>query len=321
MPQINEPLMGRLHYHTGYALLQTSLKRTLINHLSKSESAFDIAWITGGELFGAEAIKALRNIVPGVVLYHNDDAFGRRDGNRWRSMLKAIPEYDLIALVRAINVAEAKALGGKHPVRVWMSYDEVAHAPVSSEEAVSANTQSGVVFIGTWMQERGPFMARLLQRGVPLSIYGHRWERAPEWPRLRQAFKGQAIVGRDYASAVAEAKICLGLLSKGNRDLHTRRSVEIPYSGGLLCAERTSEHLQMYRENEEAVFWRDADECADVCLRLLKSEAEIERIRVNGMRRVRQMRVGNEDICAEILDALYSGQSKVDHYFHTGCDE
>ena len=40
--------------------------------------------------------------------------------------------------------------------------------------------------------------------------------------------------------------LCLGLLSKGNRDLQTTRSLENPYAGGPLCAQRTSERLALY---------------------------------------------------------------------------
>lgn len=52
----------------------------------------------------------------------------------------------------------------------------------------------------------------------------------------------------------------------------------IPFAGGVLCAERTSEHLALYREDEETVFWNDARECAKRCHELLteiRGRAEI----------------------------------------------
>ena len=96
----------------------------------------------------------------------------------------------------------------------------------------------------------------------------------------------------------------MGLLSHGNRDLHTTRSVEIPYAGGLLCAERTSEHLEMYREDLEAVFWKDVDECVEKCRRLLADGVLRERIRKAGMQRVRELGVGNEDVCNQVLTKI-----------------
>lgn len=94
------------------------------------------------------------------------------------------------------------------------------------------------------------------------------------------------------------------MLSQGNRDLHTRRSVETTYAGGLLCARRTAIHLDMYTENQEAVFWDDADECIDVCKRLLADNEQRENIRKAGYNKVRALKVGNEDICTAILKQL-----------------
>lgn len=239
-----------------------------------------------------------------MVLYVNDDPLSRRDGNRWRSLLAAAKHYDLIAVVREQNVAELQALGVPKVLRVWMSYDELAHRPPALTPAERAEWSSEVSFIGTWMPERGPFLVELLRQGVPLSIWGDRWPKAPEWPVLRQAYRGPPLSPTDYTKAVAVSKISLGLLSKGNRDLHTRRSAEIPYIGGLLCAERTSEHAAMYRDGSEAVFWSTAAECAATCHALLADAERRERIRLAGMTRVRQLGMGNEDVCRRILAAV-----------------
>src|SRR5205814_1486 len=117
--------------------------------------------------------------------------------------------------------------------------------------------QSEVLFVGTWMPERGPFLADLVKLGVPLAIYGTRWEKAREWKSLKSFWRGGWIEGDDYARAIQCSRLCLGLLSKGNRDLHTTRSLEIPALGGVLCAERTDEHLALFREGLEAVYWSD----------------------------------------------------------------
>jgi spore maturation protein CgeB len=136
---------------------------------------------------------------------------------------------------------------------------------------------------------------------VPLSIWGGRWGRSPLWQSLQPACRGGILAGRDYVAAIQGAKLCLGLLSKGNRDLHTTRSLEIPFAAGLLCAERTSDHQVLYQEGKEAVFWRDATECARVCHYLLENEPLREGIRLAGQERVKALRVGNEDICQRIL--------------------
>jgi spore maturation protein CgeB len=112
------------------------------------------------------------------------------------------------------------------------------------------------------------------------------------------------VVGDDYAHAIQAADFNLGLLSKGNRDEHTTRSLEVPMLGALLCAERTPEHMAMYREGEEALFWKDAAECAAVIRRYLDRPAERTEIAAAGARRVRANGHGNERIVARALRAL-----------------
>jgi spore maturation protein CgeB len=165
---------------------------------------------------------------------------------------------------------------------------------------------SDVAFIGTYLPERGPFLAELLRRGVPISIWGDRWNRAPEWNVLKVHWRGPGLDEAGYAAAVQSSKLCLGLLSKEVGDTCTTRSIEIPALGGLLCAERTSEHLALYRENEEAVFWADAEECSTICLELLADAPLREAIARSGRQRALRNGRFNETAIAEILTSATS---------------
>jgi spore maturation protein CgeB len=237
----------------------------------------------------------------------NDDPTGGRDGRRFDSLKSALPCYDLCVVVREQNVEEFRALGARRVMRVWMSYDEVAHLPVEITAAERQQYGSEVCFVGTWMPERGPFMARLLELGVPLSIWGDRWQKAPEWNKIKSVWRGPGVFNENYPKIVSASKVMLGLLSKGNRDLHTQRSLEIPSIGGLFCAERTAEHEQLFEDGKEAVFWNNAEECAQVCFKLLTDSVCRDRIRRAGQQRVLSLRLGNEDICRKILAEIGIG--------------
>ena len=151
-----------------------------------------------------------------------------------------------------------------------------------------------------------PFLLELVRLGVPLTLRGANWHKAPEWHSLRSYWKGGAIEGDDYAKAIQCARINLGLLSKGNRDLHTQRSLEIPALGGLLCAERTIEHLAMYREGVEAVYWSDPVECATECQRLLADEPRRTTIASAGHDRFRIDGSRNEIVLDRLVRCLLS---------------
>ena len=267
----NSRWVDRWLWHTGGAGIGMLIDRPIRRDVLAVRP--HLIWIDQGAFLGRTLLHSLRRSAVPIVNYTIDDPFGRRDHRRFRRYLAALPEVDVLAVVRAPNVAEAAAYGARNVVRIWASADDVAHCPRLLTGGARAQYASEVAFIGTWMPERGPFLAQLLERGVPLAIWGDRWHKAPEWPQLRRCWRGPGLFDDDaYAAAIQSARVCLGLLSHGNRDLHTTRSMEIPALGGLLCAERTEEHLALYEEGREAVFWSDAEECAALCHDLLSDE-------------------------------------------------
>ncbi|MBU2788022.1 glycosyltransferase [Acidithiobacillus sp. YTS05] len=297
--------VGPWLYRGGGIGSNLMLGRRLVETVSLSRP--DLVWIDQGEWFGPRIVDGIHKrcgpSVP-VVNYTVDDPFGGRDARRFSGFLSAVPEYDLLAVMRAENVAEARARGAREVMRVWFSADEIAHRPRELSAEQYRRFASEVVFVGTWMPERGPFMAELVRHGVPMSIWGDRWQKAPEWPQLAPYWRGSGLYSNDdYAAAILAGKISLGLLSKGNRDLHTTRSLEITALGGLFCAERTSEHLELYEDGREAVFWSNAAECAEQCMALLADEPRRKIIAAAGHARALRNGHYNERVLAQVIDA------------------
>lgn len=304
--QLDNYLLNKIHYHTGYRYIQNWIKNWIATILLEIETV-DLIWVNCGAMIGVKSIQLLKQKGCPVILYNNDDPTGGRDGRRFDTLLKSIPYYDLCVVMRNDNMQEYKLLGADNVMRVFMSYDEIQHKPNDTSN-VPLKFRSEVAFIGTWMpkENRDKFLMALISAGIPISIWGNSWQKSPYYSKLKPFIKGGSIYGRDYVSAIQGAKICIGLLSKGNRDLHTTRSLEIPYIGSILCAEKTTEHTQMYLDGEEAIFWSNADECAKKCKELLNNLIKLEKIRKAGALRVRLNKVGNEDVCAQILDRISS---------------
>ena len=301
-PLVSRPAwLARWTWRTGALGLDGVLRRSVLARIPTGE--WEIALVDGGELVGPALVEGLRRRCATVVNYNLDDPFGTRDGRRWRLYLQSVPVYDALVVVREINVTEAQARGARRVLRVFRSADEEAHAPPALEAADRARWGQDVLFIGTWMPERGALAAELIRRRVPLSIYGDGWQKAREWAFIRASWRGPAIYGADYTRAIRGAKACLGLLSRGNRDLHTQRTMEIPFAGGVLCAERTSEHRALYREGTEAVFWADAHECAEMCRELVADAGRRAALAVRGRERCLENGHLNERVMARVLCA------------------
>jgi len=296
---------GALHYRTGYVFLRRRVIAWLCLTLA-GRATYDVAWVDCGELPNAEAIKRLKQFSHKVVLFNHDDPTGPRDYRRFTTLRQAVSQYDLCVVVRPINVAEFKALGARCVMHTWRRYDEVEHREPAGVQPVPLGFQSDVAFIGYRIKREGrdQFILQLANMGLTPAIWGDNWQTSKHWPELKRYWRGHSLSGRDYVDAIRGAKVCLGLLSKGNRDEHTTRTLEIPYAGGLLCAERTPEHLSLFVEGKEAVFWNTAQECAALCRRLIDHPDEREAIRRAGQRKVIDAHLGNEDLCRAVLDQL-----------------
>ena len=294
-------------FKTGALGLERLVSRRILAAIG--DRRFDLALVDGGEMVGPALVQALKAHATSTVLFNLDHPFSPRDGRRWRLLLKALPAYDLFATPREASAAAARRAGARRVLQMDFAADEMAHRPITLTADDHARYASDVVFVGVWMPERGPFMARLVERGVPLRIYGPRWEKAADYSLLRPHIAGGWVGDDAYARAVQGAKIAIGMLSKGNEDLHTTRSMEIPAMGVLLCAERTSDHERMYRDGVEAVFWTDADECADQCLALLADPDRIKAIAAAGRRRVIANKAFNQPLMARVIDEAMAAVS------------
>lgn len=274
--------------------------RVLLGH-----KRFDLVYVDNGELTPPAMVKFFRRHSEKVINYNIDDPTGYRDRNKFKAYRMALSSYDVVAVVRNENLPECIALGARRAIRVWRSADEINHRPRVITPEILQRYQSEVLFLGTWMPGRGRFLLDLVEAGVPLTICGSSWSKAPEWPQLQRYWRSDELTGDDYAYALQCAKICLGLLSKGNRDQHTTRSLEIPALGSLLCAERTPEHQAMYDEGTEAVFWSSSKECAEKCLSLLSDEPRRRSIAEAGRARFGRNRHWNEDILEGIIGECF----------------
>jgi len=292
--------LSRWIRRTGALFLERFVAHLVKNHEAWTQE-FDLVHIDEVALVSSSLVQQLRERFGPVSCYVIDDPFGDRDGVKWRLFLDAVPEYDLITVVRQPNVKEAYDYGARDVLRVFRSADEVIHAPQDLTSAVREKWNSKVVFVGTWFPERGPFLASLINRDVPITLYGPNWEKAEEWPIIKPYWKRGTLHGADYTKALQCADICLGFLSKGNRDLHTQRSMEIPYIGSLLCAERTVEHAELYEDGEEAIFWSDADECADRCFEMIENDERREAIARRGRKKCIENGYLNESVMGQIV--------------------
>lgn len=294
-----------LDYRTGYLFIQRRLLRALKTAEGIRLLSPDLVWVDSGELYGSRVLRWIStHFSSPIILYNVDDPVGLRDACRFQTLKAALSHYSLCVFVRQETALEALALGAQRVIAVHRSYDESAHTPDPFTPQQSLHPV--VSFVGTLIpgEHRDQFLTALMQAGLPLRLIGNSWKRSNLWSVLQVAYQGPARTGLAYLQALGDAAVTLGFLSHKNRDLVTQRSFEIPACGGLLCAERTSEHQLLFEDSWEAAFWNSAEECILQCNKLLRNSELRNSVCMNGMLRVREIGVGNEDICRQILASL-----------------
>jgi hypothetical protein len=234
-----------------------------------------------------------------LVQYHPDDIANAE--HITPGFLEAVPHCDLSITNRVANVDELAALGARSVLRIPFAFDRRIHVPVPAAEQ-----RWDICFVGTRRPERSTWLEQLLARtSLRVRVAGHGWWR----DRLPGAETSGEVHGLDMSAVFGASALTLGFVNHQNRDQHTARTFEVPAAGGVLFAERTPEHVERFREGEEALFFDGPDELIEVATSALRDRERIEAIRVAGTAAVWRLGATYEDRARTILDAITTPSS------------
>jgi hypothetical protein len=233
----------------------------------------NIVWVDKGLYLWPMTLRAVKQCSNALLVHlEPDDPFRNPLGRRL--FFKAIPEYDVHVVARDVNIPEFRRAGARHVVRYHWGFDPAVHRPMSVTEAIRRERGGQVGFIGDWELERAKLINALARHSIGIRVWGPRWEYKMTDPHPNVKIEAACLVGDDYAAAINSFDINLGFLRKLNRDMSTTRSVEIPACGGFLLAERTSEHLSLFKEGVEAEFFSSEKELIEKTNYYLENASE-----------------------------------------------
>jgi spore maturation protein CgeB len=260
-----------------------ALNRRLLE--AASDCRPDVVIVAKGAYVFPTTLRNLRVLGARLVNYATDDPFNNRSADGW--LRSSIREYDLYACTKRVIESDVRTAGCKRTAFVRFAYDPELHFPDHPRTSDEVNEfASDVVFVGGADADRLPYMDALLSiPGLKLALYGGFWDRQPR--RYRRLARG-IVTGRRYRLALTSAKIALGLYREANRDQHSMRTFEIPACGAFLCAPRSAEHEELFREGTDAAFFGSPDELKSQVTRYLDDDDARTRIAAAGFRAVTQ---------------------------------
>lgn len=246
----------------------------------------DLLWVEKGLMIKPRTLKESRAIDPNMKLafYSEDDMSAKH--NQSFFFRHCLPLYNIVFTTKSYNCNsdELPALGARRVVFVDKAYDKHTHRPVPVNEADKWKFGADVGFIGTFDQDRAEKMLYLAENGIPIRIWGNGWKKwVNRHPNLQ--IENRPIYGDEYVKALCATKINLGFLRKINRDLQTDRTMEIPACEAFMLAERTGEHLRLFKEGKEAEFFDSKEELLKKVKYYLEHEEERKAIAKAGRER------------------------------------
>ena len=265
---------------------------------------YDIVWIDKGIIVFPETLKEIKKQSPQtkIVSYSPDNMALRH--NQSQQYVECIPLYDYIITNKSCIIEDMKRLGAKHVTFVNNSFSEDFHKPYELSEEQRNELGGDVGFIGAWEEERCKSILYLVDHGVKVKVFGDaKWNKYANYsPNL--TIMGRLLKNEDYCKSLHVFRISLCFLRKMNYDTQTTRSVEIPACAGFMMAERTDEHLSLFEENKEAVYFSTNEELLEKCLFYLKHEEERRKVAEAG--RVKAISAGysNESMVSKIICSI-----------------
>jgi len=259
------------------------LNEQLIRWIEKKK--FDAILIFKGmELFPA-TIKALRHHASLLANFNADHPFEfYSPGSGNKNVLNSIPLYDVHFSYARNIVEQLKQRFGKEAYRIPFGYNSYVQCP---PDFASTTYKNRVLFVGDYDNYRAGYLNKLRFKG--LDIYGNlKWRtRTLLQQYVHAAYKNKPLFGNDYAKAAISSTCMINLLRQQNlkEDSHNMRTFEVPGYGGLLLSQRTSEQLEYFEEDKEAIYFDTVDELNDKLCWLCKNEIAAGRIKQAGYER------------------------------------
>jgi spore maturation protein CgeB len=237
-----------------------------------------------------------------LVNYATDDPFNPAVNTK--ALIKSIALYDLYVCTKKAIITDVQRYGCANVIFCPFGFKPSVHfpeKPVTAEE--KARFSSDVTFIGGCDRDRIPFFETLV-RALPsakLHLYGGYWDRHATLRHYHHGF----VLGRDYRLALGGTKIAINLVRRANRDGHVMRTFEISACGAFMLADRTEEHLDMFEEDKEAIFFSSVDEAIEKIQYYLEHDAERICVAQNGYNKVVNGKNTYTDRLCEIIKMVH----------------
>lgn len=297
-------ILNKILWKMGFPLDLVSINKLILAEVLKSNP--DILWIEKGNTIYPHTLKTVRILAPStkIVSFSEDDMFALHNRSWFYTL--GLKHYSAVLTTKSFNCDELPRLGAKKVLILDNTYDINHHKPLPVTPDDKATLGGDVVFIGTYEKQRAESLLYIASNGIPIRIWGNGWLNMKfSHPNLR--IEGRPLYGDSYIKSICSSRINLCFLRKSNRDQQTCRSIEIQACGGFMLAERTEEHMRLFKEGFEAEYFGSNAELLGKIKYYLENNNERRTIAENGRQRCITGKYDSHTLLKRVLHELTSG--------------
>jgi len=308
-------IFNKIFYHLSPEIVNPYLYLFFKKKIKKN---YDLIFVNNEAYIASNTLLYLKDKTEKIILYCNDNPFLTRDKKNWRLLKKSLPYFDKIFFEINSRLRYSKKNKLKNCISILPQYDKENDRKYFLSRSEKKRFRNDIVFIGNWFPERGDFFLEFEKYNLNYKIYGASWDKDKNlFSKLKHRIINKYIENPEYSKIISSAKIALCLLSKGNDDDITTRTIEIPAIGSLLLSQRTKFQKKILIENKEAVYFKNAKECATKCRKLLNNPKKIKSISKNGNFKITKiLKPEVKNVMKKILDVTFSKKKTKKLIYH-----
>jgi spore maturation protein CgeB len=292
-------LLQKIFYKLRYPIDLNSFNRRSIRVFEIFKP--NIVLIIKGNDIYPSVLKKIKSLDPNtkLVSWTGDNMLKKHNSSYY--FIKGISLYDIHFTTKSNAVKGLMLKGVKKVKFLNKAFNKDVHFP-----SVNKKLFFEVLFIGSYEKPRYETMRYLADNGIEINIYGNGWEKIKSQNNL--IIHHKPLQGENYREAISTSKINLCFLRKANDDLQTDRTMEIPACKGFMIAERTDEHLNLFKEDSEAVFFNSDNELLKKIKYYLKNDDLRNKIAENGYSRAIKSNYSYDNMIEKIIKSCFENE-------------